>query len=610
MSQDSHHQLISYFIQEAEDLLQIWEKHCMSLERHFNQDEFDALFRAVHSLKGSSRMVGLQQFGEVLHVVEDTIVLVRKGQRSFSSQVTALLLEAHSHILNWVENLKTNPEYVPQDYRDYINKIVAFNQPAAGEGTEGKLEQPRSIDKPPMPSVHQPAVVLHQATDIGAILIEHGIVREEEIARALKIQNRKLGEVLMEMGHVTPKQIEFALEVQKERGHKVEDTIRLSTGKIEQISKLIGELAVHNEILFRCKIEDRLESDLARSAIEVMNRSIREIQDRTLALRLFPVKSIMQRLERVVQDLARKQNKKIQVKTIGENIELESRLFEKIKDPLVHLLTNAVDHGLETTEERTQVGKPEEAIILLSVEQRANEVVIAVEDDGRGINRKKVRKKAIAKGLIQEGEKLSDADLHKLLLKPGFSTVDQVTAVSGRGVGLDVVNNVIKELGGSLTIDSVLGGGTIFTMTLPSSLAFVDAAVVQVNDAVYAVPVLEMSEIVYPNPRDIKFQDGHKLLALRDLIVPVKNMGEILDAGYVEQEITDHPAIIVSHQQGRSVGLLCDQISNLQPLMVRPLEGRLARNRCFAGTAILNDGEPAIVLDLSYITNSLLQMAG
>ncbi|MEK7351258.1 MAG: chemotaxis protein CheA [Nitrospirota bacterium] len=446
---------------------------------------------------------------------------------------------------------------------------------------------------------------------LGEILVETGVVTRETLDHALA-QQKRVGQILVEQHAVTPQQIEQALQKQKQQESaaqsKKTDTasIRVDTDKIDKLINLVGELVITQSML--SDLGSRFEMSQISVLLERMaqlERNTREIQERVMGIRMLPIGTAFSRFPRLVRDLSAKAGKKIQLVLSGEETELDKTVIESIGDPLTHLVRNSADHGLEPPEERLDNNKPELGTIRLNAFHEGGNICITVEDDGRGLNRDKILAKAVKQGLIAENEKLSDDQIWPLIFKPGFSTAEKVTDVSGRGVGMDVVKRNIEGLGGTVSIKTALGKGTVFTLKLPLTLAIIEGMTVRVGKDTYIVPLLSILESIQPKADVMKTVVGKgELINVRSIYLP---MMRLYDVFCLQPEYTDptKAILLILETEGERVAVMVDEILGQQQVVIKSLEQNFRKVAGVAGATILGDGTVGFILDV----RGLLEMS-
>ncbi|MFT3977166.1 MAG: chemotaxis protein CheA [Sphingomonas bacterium] len=377
-------------------------------------------------------------------------------------------------------------------------------------------------------------------------------------------------------------------------------TIRVDLSKLDMLLNLVGELVIRNSIL-----ADRLSpADRQRVELPELARLTRQIQDNVMSLRAQPIRQAFSRVPRLLRDLSAETGKTIRLETIGEGTEVDKGVIEKIGDPLTHMIRNAADHGLESAEERIAAGKPAEGTIRLSAEQRGARIFVRVEDDGRGIDRARVRAKAIERGIIAADAQLSNEEIDQLICAPGFSTAEKVSNISGRGVGMDVVRSNVEALGGRVEILSVPGQGTTFTMALPLTLAILDGMIVRLAGQRFVLPLAHVLETVQPEPGQVKhISPTTEVIDMRGEYVPVRRLIDIF--GLNDNRATeDSIVVMVESETSGKVGLLVDMIDDRREVVIKSLEQNLHPVRGLGGATILGDGSIALILDIDALVSS------
>ena len=402
------------------------------------------------------------------------------------------------------------------------------------------------------------------------------------------------------------KQEEKPKPPQKKKTEKKEEVIRVDVERVETLMNLVGELVLDRNRIVKlassletsCEDSDVIEELI--DSITGMSRTVSDLQDAVMKLRMQPVKKIFSKFPRIVRDLAKRLNKKVNLVLEGEDTEIDRSILDKLEDPLIHLVRNAIDHGIEPPEERVAAGKPEEGTIKLSAYQEGDRIIISIEDDGRGINVEKVKKKAVEKGLItpEQAENMSDKEAFELLFMPGFSTADKVSEVSGRGVGMDVVASTIHALRGTIEVESEPGKGTKFIMKLPLTVAIIRTLMVGVNERIFAIPLYSVVEIVKYDPANVKKVGNFKSFMLRDEVYLLFSLGELFD-------IEDKPEkefIVIVRVGEKNIAISVDELFGEEEIVIKPLGKLLEDVQGIAGATITGDGKVVLIVD----TNSLI----
>ncbi|MBS0151746.1 MAG: chemotaxis protein CheA [Nitrospira sp.] len=439
---------------------------------------------------------------------------------------------------------------------------------------------------------------------LGAILVESGVVSPAVLEQALS-QQKRVGEILVEQKAVTRHQLEQALNTQRQQEAAVHtkktDTtsIRVDTAKIDKLINLVGELIITQSMLsdLGARFEMR-RLPLLLERVAQLERNTREIQERVMGIRMLPIGTAFSRFPRLVRDLSSKAGKKIQLVLSGEETELDKTVIESIGDPLTHLVRNSADHGLELPGERLDTNKSEVGTIRLNAFHEGGSICITVEDDGRGLNRDKIVAKAITQGLIMENEKLADDQIWSLIFKPGFSTAEQVTDVSGRGVGMDVVKRNIEALGGTVSIKTAQGTGTTFILKLPLTLAIIDGMTVRVGKETYIVPLLSILESTQPKAESIKTVVGKgELIYMRGTYIPMTRLYEVFgnDPDYTDPK---QAILLILETEGERVAVMVDEILGQQQVVIKSMEQNFRKVEGIAGATILGDGTVGFIVDV------------
>lgn len=380
-------------------------------------------------------------------------------------------------------------------------------------------------------------------------------------------------------------------------------TIRVDLDRVDRLINLVGELVINQAMLAQSVVENETGGASAINlGLEELQQLTREIQDSVMAIRAQPVKPVFQRMSRIVREIADMTGKNVRLVTEGENTEVDKTVIDKLAEPLTHMIRNAVDHGLETPEKREAAGKSPEGVLRLSAKHRSGRIVIEIADDGAGINRERVRKKAIENGLITAETNLTDEEIDNLIFHPGFSTAEKLSDISGRGVGMDVVKRSIQSLGGRISISSTPGKGSIFTMSLPLTLAVLDGMVVTVAGQTLVVPLTAIVETLQPEKEHIhSFGSTQRLIAIRDTFCPLVDVGHILRFRPHYADPIEGVALLVESEGGGQRALMVDAIQGQRQVVIKSLEANYTSVPGIAAATILGDGRVALILDVDSV---------
>jgi two-component system chemotaxis sensor kinase CheA len=434
-----------------------------------------------------------------------------------------------------------------------------------------------------------------EASRLGDMLVRCGTLTAQELDMALNTQvdapDKQIGTILVEQGSVQPEVVEAALSKQKqvkEMGATESKSIRVDADKLDQLINLVGELIIAgasvNMIAHRAKVIELTE---ATSKLATL---VEEVRDSALQLRMVKIGATFSRFQRVVHDVSRDLGKDIALVIDGEETELDKTVVEKIGDPLMHLVRNSMDHGIESAEVRAARGKPVQGTLKLNAFHDSGAIVITVQDDGGGLKRERILAKALERGLVDAGHHLSDAEVYALIFEPGFSTAEKVTNLSGRGVGLDVVKRNITALRGTVGIASEEGVGTTVTVRLPLTLAIIDGFLVGLDKSVYAIPLDMIEECIA-----FSAEPGHDYTNLRGEVLPFIRLRELFD---VSGTAAKGENIVVLKHAGQKAGLVVDTLLGEFQTVIKPLGQMFAQSKCISGSTILGSGDVALILDV------------
>ncbi len=436
---------------------------------------------------------------------------------------------------------------------------------------------------------------------VGEILVDEGIISKDKLDEALQINkgtpDKKIGQTLIEEGIVKPKQVSQALRKQVEQVTDL-TTIRVDTTKLDDLIDMVGELVI-TQSMIQQDLKNQLNPDkqLTRD-ISQFFRITSTLQQVSMTLRMIPIKQTFQRMSRLVRDLAKNAGKNISVELIGEDTEIDRNMVDEIYNPLVHMIRNSVDHGLESPEDRIQLGKSEKGLIQLKAYHRGGNVVIEITDDGKGLDKNKILQKALKNGMISSAEGLTDSEIYKFIFLPGLSTAEKVTDVSGRGVGMDVVRRAVEKLRGKIEIESTVGVGTTFITRFPLTLAIIDGMIVKVGTESYILPTLSIRQALRPSQEAYTNIVGRgEMLDAMGRLMPLIRLYEIFNIEPRHREPWDGIVVVVDSESG-SKCLLVDKIIGKAEVVVKSLGEGLKSIKGVAGGAILGDGRIGLIIDI------------
>lgn len=549
--------MIACFCDESEDLLLKWEEIVLKIEKEKSATLFDDLFRIAHNFKGCSRSVGLENFGNFIHKIEDGITLLKNGQCQVHPGVLKCLYQVQTIVSDWLKQLRTNPAYEPAGYMEFLAEY------------KREFETPESSPAVAPPVIATPVI---EAPPIEAVAPAPISAPEKQ-----KTPPKKPSET---------------------SAPAPDEMIRVSVKKLEQMMQLVGELSIHQSVILHTKEVMENGNPLLSRASYDSNKLLKELYDRTISLRMHSIQPIFQRLERSILEISRTLGKEVNVFLEGAEVELDKTVCDRILDPLIHMVRNSIDHGVEMPDQREAAGKPRVGTVNIKAAHDSGGIVINIEDDGRGLPKTKILEKAIKQGIIKEGATLAPKEIYALIFLPGFSTAEKVTDISGRGVGLDVVMRTIESLQGKLNIMSEEGKGTCFSISLPTTLSLIDALIVEYMGTQYAVPVSMVDEILDLDAMGI--DRTLTMINLRSEVVPMETLSKFLSFSK-EFARKDAASALVAKKGSKKVAFFVDRIVGQQQIVVRALSPSMETVFGFSGGTILRNGEPGLIMDLGQI---------
>ncbi|WP_303850851.1 chemotaxis protein CheA [Seleniivibrio woodruffii] len=438
---------------------------------------------------------------------------------------------------------------------------------------------------------------------IGEILLEKGDINNEDLT-ALMDERKLIGEVMVEKGLVSQDALDAALTEQqhvrqiREQKAAAENisSVRVPSEKLDFLVDLVGELVTVQARLSQIAVKENNQEML--KVAEEVERLVWELRDNTMSIRMLEIGSTFSKFKRLVRDLSAELGKEIELVTHGGETEIDKTVIEKLGDPLVHLIRNSIDHGIETPQERIAAGKEEKGHIILSANHSGDSVLIEISDDGKGIDKAAVLKKAKAKGLVSEGTELSDKDVFDLIFAPGFSTAEKVSSVSGRGVGMDVVRRNIEALRGTIDIASVQGKGTNITLKLPLTLAIIDGLLVVIDDQFFIIPLSIVNECIEFNEAAHRSSSGRRIIMVRNELIPYIHLRSFFN---IQSEAPEIQQIVIIELDGRRVGFVVDSVVGDHQTVIKSLGKAFKDIECISGASVLGDGSVALIVDVQKI---------
>lgn len=576
------------FITEGLEYIEEIEINILNLENDpENKDYINAIFRPFHSIKGVASFLNLEKIRSLSHDLESLLDRARNGEISVTSSLIDVVLDGADALKTMIRQL-----------RDVL---------------EGKASTTTDLDIPALiarvKKIEEGFDVDAGAKKIGEILVDDGVISEEKLNQVLSekeagMSSKKLGEALIGEKIVKPKQVSQALRKQVDRVADMA-TIRVDTVKLDDLIDMVGELVITQSMISQgMKNQQNVDKRLTRD-ISQFFRITSALQRISTSLRMIPIRQTFQRMSRLVRDLAKNAGKQVSVELVGEDTEVDRNMIDEIYNPLVHMIRNSVDHGLEMPEERIKAGKPERGLITLKAYHRGGNIVIEIADDGKGLDRRKILDKAFRVGLAHSDEGLSDQEIYKMIFMPGLSTAGKVTDVSGRGVGMDVVKRAVEKLRGKIEIESAVGEGTRFITRFPLTLAIIDGMIVKSGPEHYILPTISILQALRP-PRDAYNSvvgKGETINAMGRLMPLIR----LYDMFGLEPEFKDpwEAIVVVVDSERGARCLMVDKIIGKAEVVVKSLGEGLKNIKGLAGGAILGDGRVGLIVD----TEGLFELA-
>ena len=676
---------IEVFLQEADEHLSLLDEDIVRLEREpSNPDLLQEIFRAAHTLKGSSAMLGYRTMTELTHSMESLLDKLRKGDLEVNTEVIDALLLSLAVLVALKDGLVESKEPVV-DLKSAVTKLDAASQTHDDAGDPG-VAKDRAADEPLTldgeassrlrvlveqgESAWLVKTTFHGESDWTAvrcfqILDALGAMGEvlatdptradiegEDVGLSIQLvfagrhEEDAIRQVVAAVEDVVdveisptgpaeaPAVVEAEVTTQTAGGSRAPQkaqTLRIDVDRLDMLMNMIGELVIDRTRIVEISrnLESKYRDDemvqaLGKTSAHI-EKVVDELQESNMKVRMLPIGTVFNGFPRMIRDLAQKAGKKLDFVVEGQDTEIDRTVIERIRDPLVHLLRNALDHGLEPPDQRKAMGKPETAVVRLSAAHAEGYIVITVQDDGRGIDPKMIRESAANNGIVspEMAARVSDSEAMDLIFMPGMSTAKKTTEVSGRGVGMDIVKANIEAINGFVNLDSTIGEGTTFTLKLPLILATVRALLVSLDDTVYAVPVVHVIEAVKLGAADIQTIDRKEVFRLREAVVPLLRLKSTLDgvthdgrsqefsdpedsngaetqlATAVAQRAsaTDTYVVVVRFGE-RLVGLGVDSLIELQEIVVKSVGNNAGAGTGIAGASILGDGQVVLILDV------------
>ncbi|BBJ27970.1 chemotaxis protein CheA [Athalassotoga saccharophila] len=648
-------QYLGIFVEESKENIQSLNDSILELESNpESKNAIDEIFRLMHTLKGTSATMGFQRMSKLCHTLESKLDEVRSGKKRVDESLIDELLSGLDRLNEAIENIEKGGDDSPVE-KD--GKVIDNAQPVENPKSEAVIPdsvfdvaknaiqngfdvQQITIDlikDATMKSARMYIVFKRIEEDGSQIIYSDPSVEDiekENFDRRVKlvvITKRSLAEMresisnVSEIENVSIEKFQMKKEEKKEvptskiepeksdtqiqnenekRRAKLAKSVRVDVEKLDSLMNLMAEL-----VISRSRIEETLKQYRIKEMDESLSQLSRitlDLQSTVMKIRMIPVSFVFERFPRTVRDLSKSMNKKVELIIEGEETELDRTVADEIGEPLTHLIRNAIDHGIESEEERINLGKPPVGTIKLSAHQEGDSVIIEVSDDGRGFDKDKILKKAIEKGIVQEYEaaKMTTEEILNITFLPGFSTNDVSTEVSGRGVGMDVVKNVVESLNGSVYLESVEKKGSKVTIRLPLTLSIIQVLLVEICKQIYAIPISVIDSTLSIKSEELKDLEGMKTAIVRNELVPLIDMREYFGGEIVSNSRAE---LVVAKYKGKKYGLIVDRLIRQQDIVIKALGKFFKDTREFSGGAILGNGSIALIIDVPSLVEKASQ---
>ncbi|MFD2638294.1 chemotaxis protein CheW [Piscibacillus salipiscarius] len=650
---------LDVFIDESFENLQLMNNSLLELESNPKEiNKVNEIFRAAHTLKGMAATMGFNDLSKLTHQLENVLDLIRNQELDVTSNVLDVMFESLEALETMVEDIVNggNGQKEIQVILDQLNKIESgeeLSEPISSSNTSNVqtnlnldefeltvVEQASaqgqnifditiSIDEDCLLKAARVYMVFNVFENNGSVIKSTPTVEElenEEFEQTFNVlfitdtDHDELKKQLLNVSEIKEVTIEYVAfndsthqeETEQEVSTTVEDvkeaditetkkpvtskSIRVNIERLDALMNLFEEMIIDRGHLEQ--LTHSIDHQDFKETVERMTRTSSELQNVILKMRMVAIDQVFNRFPRMVRSLSKELGKKIELEVTGADTELDRTVIDEIGDPLVHLIRNAIDHGVEMPEERVAKGKPETGKLFLKAYHSGNHVFVEIQDDGGGINKEKVLQKAIQNQVItaEDSNKLADSQIYELIMSSGFSTADQISDISGRGVGLDVVKNTIESLGGTIEIDSELNYGTTFSIKLPLTLSIITALLVKLDDEIFAIPLSSIMETAVIHKNEVYSAHGQEVIDFRGQIIPLVDIRDVYGVNQINRDREDY-SIVVIRKGNRLTGLIVDSFIGQKEIVLKNLGARLKDAYAISGATILGDGEVALIID-------------
>ena len=632
-------QFHTVFFEESTEHLQTMEELLLNISTDSpDPEDLNSIFRAAHSIKGGSGIFGFDALTGLTHVMETILDKARNNELDLTTDIVDVLLATTDTLGVIIQSYQDESDIDWQQIEEgKANLEAILNDDASGSddtlaATTEEEDGFGFFDDEPSEQVSAASANSEESSDDDSFGFFDDAPGSEEVINTATAESKEASTDDDGFGFFTEQTPAQAIPDEEAFGFFTDDpktppakakpvakkpvkpaakqgaakdtgSIRVDTMKIDNVVNLVGEMVITQSILSMIGQEvDGNSGEKLNATLEELSRNIREIQEATMSMRMIHVSFVFNRFPRLVRDLAKTLNKKIDLVIEGGETEVDKSMIEKLADPLTHLVRNSLDHGIEPLEKRLAAGKPEVGTVILKAEQRGGSIVISIQDDGGGLNRDKIMEKAISNGLDVD-ESMPDEAVWQLIFAPGFSTADAVTDVSGRGVGMDVVRKNIEAIQGSIEISSTAGQGSTFTIKLPLTLAIIDGLCVSVADETYIIPLLNIIESLQPTTEQIKTLANDNVLWSRDAYWPLVSLHQQMCIPGKPKPLSESIIVLVEVGKKR-YGIIVDQLLGKQQVVIKSLERHYRKVDGISGATIMGDGKVAMIIDVDNLAKT------
>ncbi|NBZ86720.1 chemotaxis protein CheA [Stagnihabitans tardus] len=626
---------VQSYVIEARDLLAQLETMLLDLEQAAPPEAVDSVFRALHTLKGGGGMFGFPALSAFVHHFEDAFDLVRMGKISVTRPLLDAALAGRDHVIALLDAggdpertdaLANSPEAA--SILSQLARAANLAPPPVAPAERGWMVHFRPAANALMHGM-RPDLLLEELASLGQCEVKCLAQGLAPLATLDPTQSHLGWDVTLHttqgraaieavfifaedaeltITEIAPPEVETKAEgpaqvrsTAPSRAQHNPETVRVPSLKLDAILDQLGELVIAQARLNQ--IASRFGDSTLDGLVEEFQRLIGGLRDTTLAIRMLPIETVFGKFRRVVRDLSVELGKEVILETEGGETEIDKNVLDRLSEPLVHMIRNSVDHGIESTAERVAAGKPAQGLVRLAACQDAGEILITIEDDGKGLDHERIRQKAIERGILAPEATPTESQLAELIFAPGFSTAEKVSSVSGRGVGMDAVMTTISALRGSVEVMSRKGEGTLISLRLPLTLAIIDGLLVQLGGDIFVMPLIAVDECVEFDLTELKRDSGRTMLAIRDEMVPFVDLAHVFG---VPVDGVARRRVVIVRAEGQRMGLVVDDILGQHQTVIKPMSPFHADLADFAGATILGDGTVALILDTTSLLRRLL----